>query len=131
MTQLFGYLLFGPVDFLRDLLSPSFGLSFLGGILIFLGVGLCIPPTISLVFIVYGRAGYTQRQCAGVSASILPFVQILGFAIAPPIGGAIYDHFSFAIADEAAFLCRFACLLLPALRANQHFLDPLEMMRVM
>lgn len=109
-----GLLLYGPVDALDSLLSPSVGLIAAASSLIGLGGALVvlIQPVVLLV-IMWNAKRRTKRDLAGGLAAIILIAQNLTCTIGPILGAAIYDAYDLPTVS-LVFTLIVACVAIPA-----------------
>ena len=93
-----GLLLMGPSPWLEAMGVHRSLSTVTGGMLLFYGgLGVQMPAMNVVVLQIYERAGFTQKQVAGVSSALFAAISAAGNVLGPPIGGWITDISSFPV----------------------------------
>ena len=96
--QIPGLLLMGPAPWLAAMGVHRSLPVVTGGMLLFYGgLGVQMPALNVVVLQIYERAGFTQKQVAGVSSALFAAISAAGNVLGPPIGGWITDISSFPV----------------------------------
>ena len=109
-----GLLLTGPSPLLMQAGVPQTPtVVLIGTVLFFGGLGLQVPSLTIIILMVYERAGYSQKQVAGLSSALFVGISALGNTLGPPIGGALIDQFGFEQTVSASAIVFIVLVILP------------------
>ena len=88
-----GLLFLGPSPLFNNTVPTTEGIVLMGAMINYAGVAFFVPAMVPLALQVFERAGFKQKQVAGVTSSILTLLICSANFVGPPLGGFMIDQF--------------------------------------
>ena len=87
-----GLFFIGPSPLLNGAVPQNRGIVLMGAMVSYTGVAFFVPAIIPLCLEVFSRAGFGQKQVAGVCSSLMTLIICSANFIGPPLGGVLIDQ---------------------------------------
>ena len=88
-----GLIFVGPSPLFNNKVPTTQGIVLMGAMINYAGVAFFVPAMVPLALEVFERAGFKQKQVAGVTSSILTMLICSANFVGPPLGGFMIDQF--------------------------------------
>lgn len=105
-----GLLFIGPSPWFGESIPQTESVVLAGTMTTYAGLGIAIPAGLPLALEIYIRAGFTQKQVAGVSSALFVAMMAVANSIGPPVGGALVDALGGVPATTTTYFI-IACLV--------------------